>query len=220
MPFLWGPDGDGHLFWDCPFPPLVAIRESPEFHDVVSLDKSFWPRCLLWHGWLPALSGSDFGSPWAEGADAVASKRLEVALGSYVVEGYRADHDFLIGGDPRELAAAPDVWSDGSLVVHEVSGIGVAGCGVYAHASGAAWFGRKWGIWTCSLLCLIGLVKLVGCTVLFLALYRRYSVLRFGVFWLPCKDALGCTLVLITLMWLIIWLALLLVGVLVGLFLW
>ena len=56
MPFLWGPDGDGHLFWDCPFPPLVAIRESPEFHDVVSLDKSFWPRCLLWHGWLPALS--------------------------------------------------------------------------------------------------------------------------------------------------------------------
>ena len=145
MPFLWGPDGDGHLFWDCPFPPLVAIRESPEFHDVVSLDKSFWPRCLLWHGWLPALSGSDFGSPWAEGADAVASKRLEVALGSYVVEGYRADHDFLIGGDPRELAAAPDVWSDGSLVVHEVSGIGVAGCGVYAHASGAAWFGRMWG---------------------------------------------------------------------------
>ena len=43
------------------------------------------------------------------------------------------------------LADAPDVWSDGSLVVHEVSGVGVAGCGVYARASGAAWFGRKWG---------------------------------------------------------------------------
>ena len=25
------------------------------------------------------------------------------------------------------------------------SGFGVAGCGVYAHASGAAWFGREWG---------------------------------------------------------------------------
>ena len=143
--FCGGPDGDGHLFWDCPYPPLVAIRESPEFHDVVSLDKSFWPRCLLWHGWLPALSGSDFGSPWAEGADDFASKRLEVALGSYVDEGLHDDGDFLIGGDQRELAAAPDVWSDGSLVVHEVSGVGVAGCGVYAHASGAAWFGRKWG---------------------------------------------------------------------------
>ena len=23
--------------------------------------------------------------------------------------------------------------------------LGVAGCGVYAHASGAAWFGRRWG---------------------------------------------------------------------------
>ena len=69
-------------FWDCPYPPLVAIRESPEFHGVVSLDKSFWPRCLLWHGWLPALSGSDFGSPWAEGVDDAASKRLDVALGS------------------------------------------------------------------------------------------------------------------------------------------
>ena len=27
----------------------------------------------------------------------------------------------------------------------DCSGIGVAGCGVYAHASSAAWFGRMWG---------------------------------------------------------------------------
>ena len=44
------------------------------------------------------------------------------------------------GADQRELAVAPDVWSDGSLVVDKTSGVGVAGCGVYAHASGAAWF--------------------------------------------------------------------------------
>ena len=25
------------------------------------------------------------------------------------------------------------------------SGVGVAGCGVYAYVSGAAWFGRRWG---------------------------------------------------------------------------
>ena len=91
------------------------------------------------------MSGSEFGSPWAEGAGEAASKRLEVALGSYVDEGPRDHGVFLIGDDQRELADAPDVWSDGSLVVHEVSGVGVAGCGVYAHASGAAWFGRKWG---------------------------------------------------------------------------
>ena len=41
---------DGHLFWDCTFPPLVEIREHPEFHDLTEMDKSLWPRCLLWHG--------------------------------------------------------------------------------------------------------------------------------------------------------------------------
>ena len=55
--FCGAPDNDGHLFGDCPFPPLVEIRENPEFHDLMRLDKTHWPRCLLWHGWLPMLSG-------------------------------------------------------------------------------------------------------------------------------------------------------------------
>ena len=75
----------------------------------------------------------------------VAAKRWELALGSYVKEGHDSGGDFLIGDDQRDLAAAPDVWSDGSLFVDELSGVGVAGCCVHAHASGAAWFGRKWG---------------------------------------------------------------------------
>ena len=66
-------------------------------------------------------------------------------MGSYVDEGPRDDGVFVIGDEQRELSGAPDVWSDGSLVVHEVSGVGVAGCGVYAHASGSGWSGRKWG---------------------------------------------------------------------------
>ena len=37
--FCGGVDGDGHLFWDCTFPPLVHIRESPEFSSIVNLDK-------------------------------------------------------------------------------------------------------------------------------------------------------------------------------------
>ena len=51
--FCGAPDNDGHLFWECPYPPLVEIRENPEFHDLMRMDKSHWPRCLLWHGWLP-----------------------------------------------------------------------------------------------------------------------------------------------------------------------
>ena len=54
--FCGGDDNDGHLFWDCTFPPLVEIRENPEFHELMEMDKSYWPRCLLWHGWLPLLS--------------------------------------------------------------------------------------------------------------------------------------------------------------------
>ena len=44
------------FFLECTFPPLVEIRENSEFHDVMRMDKVHWPRCLLWHGWLPMLS--------------------------------------------------------------------------------------------------------------------------------------------------------------------
>ena len=29
----------GHLFWECPYPPLVEIRQNPEFHDLMRMDK-------------------------------------------------------------------------------------------------------------------------------------------------------------------------------------
>ena len=45
--FCGGTDGDGHLLWDFPYPPLIEIRENPEFHDLMRMDKSQWPTCLL-----------------------------------------------------------------------------------------------------------------------------------------------------------------------------
>ena len=132
------------MFWECSYSPLVAVRESPEFHEIVNLDKAGWPRCLLWHGWLPPLSGAEDDDPWAVDAGHVASKRLEVALGSYAGAGRELGGEFsLVDGDVP-LASAPDVWSDGSLVLDSFSGVGFAGCCVYAHESGAAWFGRQW----------------------------------------------------------------------------
>ena len=71
------------FFWDCPFPPLVEVRENPEFHDLMRLDKAHWPRCLLWHGWLPVLSGVNGASPWALDASESAAYLVEVALGRY-----------------------------------------------------------------------------------------------------------------------------------------
>ena len=66
-----------------PFPPLVEIRENPEFHDLMRMEKGHWPRCLFWHGWLPVLSGVDGASPWAASASERASYLDEAALGGY-----------------------------------------------------------------------------------------------------------------------------------------
>ena len=79
--FCGAPDNDGHLFWECTFPPLVEIRENPEFHDLMRMDKAHWPRCLLWHGWLPMLSGCNGVSPWAGDASESAIYLVEAALG-------------------------------------------------------------------------------------------------------------------------------------------
>ena len=81
--FCGAPAGNGHLFWECTFPPLVEIRENPEFHDLMGMDKGHWPRCLLWHGWLPQLSGVNGASPWAASAADRAGYLVKSALGGY-----------------------------------------------------------------------------------------------------------------------------------------
>ena len=47
---------------------LQHVRDFPEFATLMSLNRSNWPQCLLWHGWLPGLSGIsdkvDFASCW------------------------------------------------------------------------------------------------------------------------------------------------------------
>ena len=45
------------------------------------MDKGHWPRCLLWHGWLPLLSGVSGAFPWAADASEIAGNLLEAALG-------------------------------------------------------------------------------------------------------------------------------------------
>ena len=53
--FCGAPDGDGHLFWECTFPPLVEIRENPEFHDLMRMDKAHWPKMLAL-AWLASYA--------------------------------------------------------------------------------------------------------------------------------------------------------------------
>ena len=146
--FCGAPDNDGHLFWECTFPPLVEIRENPEFHDLMREDKAHWPRCLLWHGWLPMLSGVNGASPWAADASESAFYLVETALGQYssrlvsewsLPDGFDADEVSL------RLPDSPDVWSDGSLVLDSVTGVSAAGAGMFAHYSEICWGDRRWG---------------------------------------------------------------------------
>ena len=52
------------------------------------------------------------------------------------------DH-FVDSVTSSDVSDHPDVWTDGSFVLDELSGVGVGGCGVYSLRSGAGWFGRR-----------------------------------------------------------------------------
>ena len=43
-------------FGECPFPPLVEIREHPEVHGLMEMDKSLWPWCFGMDGCLCSLA--------------------------------------------------------------------------------------------------------------------------------------------------------------------
>ena len=133
--FCGAPDHDGHLFWECTFPPLVEIRENPEFHDLMRMDKAHWPRCLLWHGWLPMLSGCNGVPPWAGTASESAHYLVETALGGYSSP-LISDWNHPDGYDPVAVSCIvpdyPNVWTDGSLVLDKVAGISSSRAGFFA----------------------------------------------------------------------------------------
>ena len=61
--------------------PLVHIRGNPEFHGLLNVDKSAWPRRLLRHGWLLLLACLGEGSPWANSAQSIGFNWLESVVG-------------------------------------------------------------------------------------------------------------------------------------------
>ena len=119
--------------------------KKPEVHDLVQRDKSIWPRCLLWHGWLPALAYPGGRFPWAETAEAIASHKLESAYGAHSAEVLREWNLSQRSLSASRASLYPNVWTDGSLVADEVVGTSSAGAVAYAHDSGSCWFLRSWG---------------------------------------------------------------------------
>ena len=198
--FCGAPNGDVTFFGECTFPPLVEIRESPEFHDLMRMDKGHWPRCLLLHGWLPMLSGVNGASPWAASASESAGNLVEAALGCYS-SGMITDWSLPDEYDRVEVASSapdhPNVWSDGSLVLDQVTGVSSSGAGFFAHQSVNFWGDRRWVI----LIMFALRVKFspVEVSVLFLGLSSLFRELRCRVsFWL-CSPLVRYTWVLRTL---------------------
>ena len=142
-------DGDGHLFWECTFPPLQHVRDLPEFAFLMTLDRSRWPRCLLWHGWLPGLSGMAGNRPWASSFGELASFHLENCLGSYPVDFSAAwsPPDYWDADDiALEMPDHPNIWTDGSREDYSsIGGFEVAGAGTYLPASEIAFDHSVWG---------------------------------------------------------------------------
>ena len=80
-------DGDGHLFWECTFPPPFSMFGI----FLSSLLSCPWIAatgfsCLLWHGWLPGLFDISDNDPWATSFGDLASSKLERCLGAYPVD--------------------------------------------------------------------------------------------------------------------------------------
>ena len=148
MPPLWECGWRWSSFLGCHHPPFVEIRVNPEFHDLMRMDKSHWPRCLLCHGWLPSLSGVNGHSLWAESAAEGAGNLLERSLGSYSsrqLREWEVPAEFDREDAVRRMPGNLNVWSDGSVVLDKVSRASSGGFGMFAHVSGDAWRFREWG---------------------------------------------------------------------------
>ena len=56
-----------------------------------------------------------------------------------ILDGF--DHD----GAASSLPDHPDVWTDGSLVLHHLTGVSSSGAGFFAHQAERFWRGCRWG---------------------------------------------------------------------------
>ena len=128
---------------------LQHVRDLPEFAYLLSIDRSSWPRCLLWHGWLPGLHGVSDQDPWTTSFGALDSFHLERCLGACPV-------DFASCWSPPEcwdaadialeMSEYPNILTDGCREdFSSKGGFEVAGAGVCLPASEVASEGSVWG---------------------------------------------------------------------------
>ena len=177
---------------------LVRIREHPEFLTLLELDRSTWPRCLAWHGWLPTLTCRRTQPPWAVAEVDSVDAALETALGAYTIHPGGAWNP---GWDPEDIVDLtdnvpnhPNIWTDGSRDEDFDALLGVAGSGAFVKDVPWVFDGRAWG----HAQDLDVDEDASRIFLLFLGHYRRSSGLNTGVLFLLCRPSCWFTLALIT----------------------
>ena len=195
--FCGAPDNDGHLFWDCTFPPFVELRNQPEFLPLMSKDRTHWPRCLLWHGWLPGLSSRTVGTPWAVASSDLASSCLENAFGSYPLSASSAWQPFWDQDDVQDMIDAvpdyPNIWTDGSREPIPHLDFEIAGAGAFIHSPAIVFDSHHWVMFM--ILMILMKVALISSRV-FLVPFSLFRELNIGDSFLLCKPILAFILAL------------------------
>ena len=84
------------------------------------------------------LSGVNGASPWAVDVSESAAYLVEVALGrcsSGLIAEWSLPDDFDHDMAASSLSDHPDVWTDGSLVLDNLTDVSASGSGFFAHHS-------------------------------------------------------------------------------------
>ena len=113
------------------FLPILHVGELPEFMSLMAMDRSKWPRCLLWHGWLPGLSLAGGRDPWTASVELLASRALERCLGA-------------CPADDSGFWTVPDFWDADDLALEMTD------------VPNPFWWVRGswcWGVFACSRAC-------------------------------------------------------------------
>ena len=128
---------------------LSKVRNNPEFLPLMNRDRTNWPRCLLWHGWLPGLSSGTSGSPWAIASSDLASHTLEKALGPYPLSTHSAWHPFWDQDDVQDMIddvpVVPNIWTDGSRDPIPHLDVEIAVAGAFVQSPAIIFDSNHWG---------------------------------------------------------------------------
>ena len=127
----------------------MELRNQPEFLPLMSKDRTGWPRCLLWHGWLLGLSSRTVGTPWAVASSDLASSCLETAFGSYPPDTSSAWQPFWHQADVQDMIDDvpdnPNIWTDGSREPIPHLDVEIAGAGAFIHSPAIIFDSHHWG---------------------------------------------------------------------------